>query len=165
MTNAHHSLLQTTTACHDPKQAQPPTKMTATHHQDTGDDDGHERPCAPSANNHPQPTNTYQSHERLAKASHERRLLTTTPNGPDRPQDDSSAPSGPTNKDRCSQTLTLTPPPPRSIDNSHHHHPHTSTHAHHHRPQCMQAHQCNRLLSYPIIAARISKINNEPAWS
>ena len=24
---------------------------------------------------------------------------------------------------------------------------------------------CNRLLSYPIIAARISKINNEPAWS
>ena len=25
--------------------------------------------------------------------------------------------------------------------------------------------ECNRLLSYPIIAARISKINNEPAWS
>ena len=24
---------------------------------------------------------------------------------------------------------------------------------------------CNRLLSYPIIAARISKINNEPARS
>ena len=25
--------------------------------------------------------------------------------------------------------------------------------------------KCNRLLSYPIIAACISKINNEPAWS
>ena len=41
---------------------------------DTGDDDGHERPCALSKNEHPQPTNTYQPQEYLITTSCERRL-------------------------------------------------------------------------------------------
>ena len=57
------------------------------------------KPHAPSANNHPQPTQACHRQEMLTTATHERRLPTMTQNAPDCPQRRQPLTSGPTNED------------------------------------------------------------------